>query len=119
MWPDPNKEERKWHTLPGTSLLFAVNLDPDGTSFWTADLISGEVFKLDIASGTILQQWSAAGAPNFDDAAGLSIKGEITAAGGGATQSNAPVMSAWGLGAAVVLLAAFGIMRLRSQNSAA
>ena len=66
------------YILPGISQLFALNLDPDGTSFWTADDgSSGLVFKVDIASGTILQQWSAAGAPGFAGAFGLSVKGEI------------------------------------------
>jgi hypothetical protein len=69
------------YILPGTTFLFALNLDPDGTSFWTADAFSGELFKVDIASGAILQQWSAAGAPNFVDIGGLSIKGEIIVAG--------------------------------------
>lgn len=34
--------------------LFALNLDPDGTSFWTAGLNSGNVYRVDIASGTVL-----------------------------------------------------------------
>ena len=67
------------YTLPGISQLFALNLDPDGTSFWTADDgPSGLVFKVDIASGAILKQWSAAGAAGFNGAFGLSVKGEIT-----------------------------------------
>jgi DNA-binding beta-propeller fold protein YncE len=65
------------YTLPGTSSIFALNLDPDGTSFWTADQPSGQVFKVDIASGTVLQNWSAAGVPSFDDVSGLCVKGEI------------------------------------------
>ncbi len=62
---------------PGDGLLFALSLDPDGTSFWTAGLSSGAVFKIDIASGTILQQWSSAWVPGFVLLAGLSVKGEI------------------------------------------
>jgi len=34
--------------------LFAINLDPDGTSFWTAGATSGKVYRVDIASGTVL-----------------------------------------------------------------
>jgi outer membrane protein assembly factor BamB len=37
-----------------SSFLWAIALDPDGTSFWTGDLSTGEVFKLDIATGNIL-----------------------------------------------------------------
>jgi hypothetical protein len=60
------------------SLLFALNLDPDGTSFWTADLTtSGEIWRVDIASGKVLTQFSSA-APV--DVAGLAIVGECTSA---------------------------------------
>lgn len=34
--------------------LFAMNLDPDGTSFWTAGGLSGSVYRVDIASGAVL-----------------------------------------------------------------
>ncbi len=74
----------KTYTIPGASFLFALNLDPDGTSFWTADITgSGQVTKVDIASGTILQNWKANVAPNFVDVAGLSVKGEIIVSNGG------------------------------------
>lgn len=76
---DASGAQVQTYTIPGTTLLFALNLDPDGTSFWTADLNSGQVYKLDIQSGAILQNWSATGAANFEDVAGLSVKGELTA----------------------------------------
>jgi streptogramin lyase len=65
---------------PNTGNLFALNLDPDGTSFWTADL-GGEVFKIDIASGNTIAQWTATGAAGFTAAGGLAVKGEITVGG--------------------------------------
>lgn len=76
---DSSGNQVQTYTLPSTTFIFALNLDPDGTSFWTADLISGQVFKVDIQTGTILKNWSAAGAANFHDVAGLSVKGELTA----------------------------------------
>jgi len=39
--------------------LFALNLDPDGTSFWTAGLNSGSVFRVDIASGAVLASFNS------------------------------------------------------------
>jgi outer membrane protein assembly factor BamB len=36
--------------------LFALNLDPDGTTFWTAG--TGSVYRVDIASGTIVTQFN-------------------------------------------------------------
>ena len=65
------------YTLPGTSLLFALNLDPDGTSFWTGDLFTGEIFRIDIATGAIITQFNST--PN-NVMGGLAIFGEITAA---------------------------------------
>jgi streptogramin lyase len=79
---DASGAQVQTYTLPGTTVatvIFALNLDPDGTSFWTADQTTGQVFKVDIKTGTVLQNWSAAGAANFVDVAGLSVKGELTA----------------------------------------
>jgi hypothetical protein len=60
---------------PGGSLLFALNLDSDGTSFWTADLFSGEIWKIDIATGTVLEEFNSEPAV---DVAGLAVVGELT-----------------------------------------
>ncbi len=43
-------------SLPGCQgQLFAVNLDPNGTSFWTGDSFGGDIWKVDIATGNVLQ----------------------------------------------------------------
>ncbi|HTP09350.1 MAG TPA: hypothetical protein VMP08_13935 [Anaerolineae bacterium] len=62
--------------------LFALNLDSDGTSFWTAGLGSGKVYKVDIASGTLLKSFdahpfvgTAIGAGAY--IVGLAVYGEI------------------------------------------
>ena len=65
------------YVLPGTSLLFALNLDPDNKTFWTADIFNGTVFRVDIASGAIVKQFNAG---IFETLAGLTVVGEITAA---------------------------------------
>ncbi len=39
--------------------LFALNLDPDGTSFWTAGATSGMLYRVDIASGSVLAAFSS------------------------------------------------------------
>lgn len=59
--------------LNSTSVLFALNLDPDGKTFWTADLVTGIIYRFDIASGTQLESFSAGGSVG-----GLIVKGEIT-----------------------------------------
>jgi hypothetical protein len=33
-----------------------VALDPDGTSFWTSDSYSGDIWRVDIASGSVMQR---------------------------------------------------------------
>ena len=57
---------------PTATTLFALNLDPDGTSFWTADLITGNIFRFDIASGTQLVTFVSPSA----EASGVAVFGE-------------------------------------------
>src|SRR5579884_2421000 len=68
------------YSIPGsTGRLFGLNLDPDGTSFWTADISSGGVVaKVDIATGHILKSWHVA--QNLAPA-GLAVVGQITSGG--------------------------------------
>ena len=62
------------YTIPNPITLFALNLDPDGTSFWTGDLSSGDIFKVDIVTGNILETFNAA---SFTALGGLAVVGEI------------------------------------------
>lgn len=64
------------YTIPGTSVLFALNLDSDNKTFWTGDLPGGWVFRIDIATGKIVTQFNT----QSQSLAGLTIAGEITAA---------------------------------------
>jgi sugar lactone lactonase YvrE len=59
--------------------VFALNLDPDGTSFWTGQTGGQEVRKIDIATGAVLQSWSTGEGQLF----GLAVLGEVQAGGGG------------------------------------
>ncbi|HTP07619.1 MAG TPA: hypothetical protein VMP08_05170, partial [Anaerolineae bacterium] len=54
--------------------LFALTLDSDGTSFWTAGYESGVVHRVDIATGTALKSF---GASPFTSVAGLIVYGEV------------------------------------------
>ena len=69
----------KTYTIPGTSLLFAMNLDPDGTSFWTADFFNHNIFELNIATGAIENTFTDGGDRFLG---GLAVFGEITQGGG-------------------------------------
>jgi hypothetical protein len=55
--------------------VFALNLDRDGKSFWTANLNGSNVFKVDIGAGTVLQTIATGGT-----VWGLAVFGEVLAA---------------------------------------
>jgi hypothetical protein len=57
---------------------FAVNLDPDGTSFWTANYYTGIVARFDIASGRLLTQSQAR--QEINQFTALAVYDEPTAA---------------------------------------
>jgi hypothetical protein len=64
-------------SLPGCQgLLFAVSVDPDGTSFWTGDSVSGKVWQVDLATGNVLQSFTT----NPGTLYGLSVDGQLMAA---------------------------------------
>ena len=74
---DSSGNQIQTYPLAGESSLFSLNLDPDGTSFWTADFATSDVLKVDIATGNTLVKFTAPGNSVF----GLSVKGEITVGG--------------------------------------
>ena len=101
-----------YHVQNGGTL-FALNIDPDGTSFWTADIFSTEIYHIDIATGTILKSWKA----NKDGAtevAGLSVFGEITQGGPGPGPGTVPEPSTLSL---LGTAAGFAAWRLRKTIS--
>jgi len=62
---------------PIDSFLFALNLDPDGTSFWTGGIATGNIYRIDIASGNQIGGFTV---PIFSSMAGLAVIGEIQVA---------------------------------------
>src|SRR5579864_8527960 len=52
--------------FPGSpGVLFALNLDSDLTSFWTGDNPTGRIYRVDIATGAILTQFTSAHNPSL------------------------------------------------------
>jgi len=48
---------QRYSSLPGaTFLLASLTLDADGVSFWTADALTEQVYRVDIGSGAVLSQ---------------------------------------------------------------
>lgn len=72
------------YDISGENSWFALNLDPDGTSFWSGNIGSGKLYKFDIATGGIdnalLTINTGAGGNSLF---GVAIFGEITTGGGG------------------------------------
>jgi hypothetical protein len=53
--------------------LFAMNLDPDGGSFWTAGASSGNVYHVDISSGAVIGSFNS----GQGGVAGLAVYDEL------------------------------------------
>lgn len=94
---------------------FALNIDPNGTAFWTADT-AGHVAEFDIASGTKLQDWFA----NAGSVYGLVVFGQQTASGGGGGSTGGTVpepASIALLGGALVVLTGANRLRMKKKTS--
>ena len=74
---DDNGMVVQTYDAPGEDHWFALNLDPDCTSFWSANNFTGQVYKFDIASGRQLLTFSSA---PFSLMLGLAVFGEHTGA---------------------------------------
>ncbi|MFN2506054.1 MAG: hypothetical protein ABR540_17830 [Acidimicrobiales bacterium] len=64
------------YDVPGNDLWFAMNLDPNGTSFWAGDATTNQFFRFNIATGAVEVGPISSGGNLF----GLCVKGELTAA---------------------------------------
>jgi hypothetical protein len=65
------------YAVAGSVQLFALNLDPDGTSFWVGDDGTGNVTRLDIATGTALTSFNTNPQVGLF---GVAVNGEIRVA---------------------------------------
>lgn len=70
--------------------LFALSINPDGKSFWTADF-DGNIWHVDIATGTVITMFNAS---PVVDVAGLAVVGEQTVAVDGKISASGTSVSA-------------------------
>jgi hypothetical protein len=68
------------YDTPTENEWFALNLDPNGTSFWSGSFDTNNFYRFNIATGAVEVGPIASGGSLF----GLCLKGEPTAGGGGA-----------------------------------
>ena len=66
--------------------LFGVVVDPSGTSFWTADSFSGNIWQINMATGQVMQEINTSTAYLY----GLSVDGQLTAAVPPQTSTTVP-----------------------------
>ncbi len=73
--------------LPNCSgQLFALSVDPSGTSFWTADSASGAIYQINIATGALMQTIQTHEGLLF----GLSVLGNLEVATPSQTTTTVP-----------------------------
>ena len=84
------------YDISGEDSWFALNLDPDGKSFWSGDFGTANFYKFDIASGALLDSMNTGTGGNT--LFGLGVAGEITQGGGGGTPEPGTIAMLIGLG---------------------
>jgi hypothetical protein len=91
---------------------FSLNLDPNGTDFWTGDFTTGTLWEVDIATGAIVEQWTTG--TGSDTLYGVSVFGEITSGGGGGP--TVPEPSTWAM--MLIGFAGLGYAAFRTRKGA-
>jgi DNA-binding beta-propeller fold protein YncE len=97
------------YDLTGVDNWFALNLDPDGTSFWSGSFGDGILRKIDISSAALLQTIDTGCGSGC--LYGVAVAGEITAGGPGPE----PMPTPGTLWLVTTVLAGFSLRRLRRE----
>jgi hypothetical protein len=73
------------YDVPGFDSWFALNMNPDNTTFWSADSVNSQAVKFDIKTGEVRAMISPRKPGRVF---GLSVFGEKTASGGGVIRAS-------------------------------
>lgn len=98
----------KEYDITGVNGFFALNLDSDGTSFYTGSFSNGNLYKFDIDSGSLLKTIATGGSSGLF---GVAVFGEITVGGPGPGTVPEPGSLA------LIVTALFGCVALRRRRS--
>ncbi|HEV2365584.1 MAG TPA: PEPxxWA-CTERM sorting domain-containing protein [Caulobacteraceae bacterium] len=71
--------------------MFSLNLTPDGKDFWTGSFSTGNLYEVDLATGSVIQTIHTGSGSLY----GVSVYGEQTQGGGG--HSGVPEPGTWAL----------------------
>ncbi|HMS33829.1 MAG TPA: T9SS type A sorting domain-containing protein [Ignavibacteria bacterium] len=66
------------YDVAGENSWFALNLDPDGVTFWSADYSTANVYRINIATGAVVSTFNTG--TGSSTVYGLAVAGEITVA---------------------------------------
>lgn len=66
------------YDVAGENSWFALNLDPDGVTFWSADYSTANVYRINIATGAVVSTFNTG--TGGSTVYGLAVAGEITVA---------------------------------------
>lgn len=88
---DGSGEVVQTYDAPEKDNWFALNRDADGRTFWAADSQTDQLYRFDLISGTVVQEF-AAGSGNT--VFGVCIRGELTA---GVSQAESVLPVSYGL----------------------
>lgn len=101
------------YDVDGVDGFFALNLDPDGDTFWTGSFNNDHLYRFNIATGELIDEIDTGGGGGT--LFGVSVNGEITEGGGGGHVVPLPAAAWMGL---TVLAGMGAIRRRRGRNLA-
>lgn len=112
---DKKGQVKKIYDAPGEDNWFAMNIDPDGRTFWSGNIETGEVYRFDIRSGKVVSHWNT---DPYVSLGGLAVFGEMRVSQPfTVTKPRIPSWVRWLVLIPVVLLGAWLVKRLRSRKS--